>query len=169
MELWTDGSHWYQHPIKPGGWACVVLVRDEVVRELQGHAVDTTTNRMELRAVVEGLIWAAEQGEDEATVYTDSMYVVLGFRRLSFMTQMGTSPDLLRHIKNGDMWREADDVRRLVVPRLRHVRGHTGLEHNERADRLAHGQMRGILAARGWDGRTPPTRPRRRCNRLQPG
>ena len=38
----------------PGGWACVLRCGDQV-RELSGSNEDTTSNRMELMAAIEGL------------------------------------------------------------------------------------------------------------------
>ena len=52
VTLHTDGSC-LRNP-GPGGWAAVLQWRDET-RELSGPMPETTNNRMELQAAIEGL------------------------------------------------------------------------------------------------------------------
>ena len=49
VELWTDGSCSYKDRV--GGWGFVIII-DGVEIELKGSAVDTTSNRMEVMAVL---------------------------------------------------------------------------------------------------------------------
>ena len=68
--LFTDGSC-LGNP-GPGGWAC--LLRCGLAeRELTGSELDTTNNRMELRAVIAGL--SALKERCKVRVVTDSQYV----------------------------------------------------------------------------------------------
>src|SRR6266481_1049436 len=71
--LTTDGSC-IGNP-GPGGWACV-LREGEHVREFYGAEAHTTNNRMELRAVIEGLT-ALQEGA-QVTLNIDSQYVKQG-------------------------------------------------------------------------------------------
>src|SRR6267154_2618023 len=70
ISLTTDGAC-IRNP-GPGGWACVLRHKDQV-RELSGSEHDTTNNRMELRAVIEGL--RALKEPYAVLVRTDSKYV----------------------------------------------------------------------------------------------
>ena len=119
-----------------GGWA-VILRAGERELVLSGHAEDTTNNRMELTALLEGLL--ALKRPCQVKVITDSQYLrkaftdgwILKWRRSGWKTAGGDP------VKNQDLW-EA-----LIAEAGRHaltflwVRGHAGHGENERVDRLA--------------------------------
>jgi ribonuclease HI len=73
VTLYTDGSC-LQNP-GPGGWAAILQWRDEE-RELSGSAPDSTNNRMELQAAIEGLL--ALKRPMAVDLFTDSTYVMKG-------------------------------------------------------------------------------------------
>ena len=52
VELYTDGA--CSGNPGAGGWACI-LVYGKIEKELSGGAPQTTNNKMELTAVIEGL------------------------------------------------------------------------------------------------------------------
>ncbi len=58
----------------PGGWGAVYVRDGEIVAEASGHDPDTTNNRMELTAVLEGAKLVPEG--TKATIYADSRLVV---------------------------------------------------------------------------------------------
>ncbi|MGB0604438.1 MAG: ribonuclease H family protein, partial [Candidatus Latescibacterota bacterium] len=60
----------------PGGWAARILYADGTVREIGGFSEETTNNRMELQAVIEGLKKLTRRSRVE--VITDSTYVAQG-------------------------------------------------------------------------------------------
>ena len=62
----------------PGGWACI-LRHETQHRELFGSEEHTTNNRMEMRAVIEGLM--ALKGPSRIIVTTDSQYVRNGITK----------------------------------------------------------------------------------------
>ena len=70
VEITTDGSC-LGNP-GPGGWACILRCGQHE-RVLQGGVADTTNNRMELIAAIEGL--RALKRASQVTVLTDSEYV----------------------------------------------------------------------------------------------
>src|SRR5260370_3488357 len=70
VEITTDGSC-LGNP-GPGGWACILRCGQHE-RVLQGGVADTTNNRMELVAAIEGL--RALKRASQVTVLTDSAYV----------------------------------------------------------------------------------------------
>ena len=73
ITLHTDGSC-LRNP-GPGGWAAVLQWRDEI-RELSGAVADSTNNRMELKAAIEGL--NALKRPMAVNLHTDSKYVMQG-------------------------------------------------------------------------------------------
>lgn len=118
-----------------GGWGVLIQHGDET-RELHGGAPDTTNNRMELMAVIEGLASLAPGAE--VHVVTDSQYVQKGisewihnWKRRGWRTADG-SP-----VKNKDLWVRLDSEVGKHQVSWEWVRGHNGHPENERADELA--------------------------------
>lgn len=70
VEIYTDGA--CSGNPGPGGWAAI-LVYNKIEKELVGGSKETTNNRMELSAVIEGLKALKEPCEVYLT--TDSKYV----------------------------------------------------------------------------------------------
>jgi ribonuclease HI len=120
----------------PGGWA-VVLVKGEHQKELSGGEQHTTNNRMELRAVIEGL--NALTRPCRVRVQCDSAYVVNAHRQgwLGNWQRNGWRTAAKKPVENQDLWQQ------LLVAEEPHeitwelVKGHAGHELNERADVLA--------------------------------
>ena len=73
IKLYTDGSC-LGNP-GPGGWACLLL-SGQYTKELTGMESQTTNNRMELKAAIEGL--SAIRDHSEVEVFSDSSYLVYG-------------------------------------------------------------------------------------------
>lgn len=120
----------------PGGWGAIVAFPEGEVVELGGGEPRTTNNRMELRAVMAALRLIAER-DDAVVVHTDSTYVIHGitqwihgWRRKGWKTQQGTD------VLNRDLWEELGELAGRRV-RWDHVRGHSGIAGNERADAIA--------------------------------
>ncbi|MCA9129459.1 MAG: ribonuclease HI [Planctomycetales bacterium] len=138
VELYTDGAC-SRNP-GPGGWA--FILRDVRTRkELTGSGgeSDSTNNRMEMKAVIEGL--KALKKRCRVSLYSDSSYVLQGlqtwmhgWKKKGWVRMEGkrTKP-----IKNVELWQELD----LLVARhsisFHHVRGHSGHPENERCDEMA--------------------------------
>ena len=71
IELYTDGA--CSGNPGPGGW-CAILRHNGRERVLRGGLDHTTGNRMEITAVIEGLVALKEPCR--VTVFTDSQYVI---------------------------------------------------------------------------------------------
>lgn len=71
--IFTDGSA-RPNP-GPGGWAFAHVVENELVHSNHGSNPDTTNNQMELTALIEGVAYAADLGE-EVALYSDSQLCV---------------------------------------------------------------------------------------------
>lgn len=133
VSIFTDGS--CSGNPGPGGYA-VIIEEDGIRRELTGGESQTTNNRMELRAVIEGL--AALDQSSLVRVVTDSRYVANGmkswiytWRRKGWKTSAGTP------VKNRDLWERLDKLSRTHEVSWEWVRGHNNHPENERADLLA--------------------------------
>lgn len=136
--LFTDGA--CSGNPGPGGWACIL--RDDVggfETELSGGDPETTNNRMELQAVIEGL-----QSLDEpqpVRVITDSTYVAKGsqewlpnWKANGWKRKEGGR---LKSVKNEALWRTLDALLQKHDVAFELVKGHAGHPENERADQLA--------------------------------
>ena len=133
VELFTDGA--CKGNPGPGGWGVLLRYRGHE-KELFGGEADTTNNRMELTAVIEGL--AALKRSCQVMVYTDSQYVHKGICEwLSGWKARGWKTAAKAPVKNVDLWQRLDaEVARHDVD-WRWVKGHAGHPENERADQLA--------------------------------
>jgi ribonuclease HI len=134
VELWTDGAC-AGNP-GPGGWAAILRFAGRE-RELSGGERHTTNNRMELLAALEGL--RAISRPMPVVVHTDSAYVANGFVRrwIDGWCRRGWRTAGGAAVANRELWEAlaGEVARHDVVWRL--VRGHAGVELNERCDRLA--------------------------------
>jgi ribonuclease HI len=130
----------------PGGWA-VILVSGAHCRELSGGEPHTTNNRMELRAVIEGL--KALTRPCRVHVQSDSSYVVNAHRQgwLRNWQRNGWRTAARKPVENQDLWEDllAAEQRHEVTWEL--VKGHAGHELNERADELAVQAREGVARA----------------------
>ena len=147
----------------PGGWAFVIRLganhgatpaeRDSRSSQAANHGAtpaevlgsggeaNTTNNRMELRAVIASL----EEAERRlagvpgvpVVVNTDSQYVKNGIG--SWMAKWkhnGWRTSDKKPVKNKDLWEELDAVVIRVKPTFKWVKGHAGVEDNERCDEM---------------------------------
>jgi len=124
----------------PGGWACVLRFGNHH-KEMFGSAAHTTNNRMELRAVIEGL--KALREPCEVTVVTDSQYVKNGITQWlpdwkahgwlkKTKGKLGT-----REVLNRDLWEELEGALGRHKTKWEWVKGHAGNQDNARCDQLA--------------------------------
>lgn len=120
IEIYTDGA--CSGNPGPGGWAAIVVEGDERY-ELQGSSPDTTNNRMELTAAIEGL--SRTPAGTEVTVHSDSQYLI------------NTMTKGWKRNANHDLWRKLDGLVSEREVTWDWVRGHDGHPENERADKLA--------------------------------
>jgi ribonuclease HI len=128
----------------PGGWG-VWLRMGEHEKELFGGEKDTTNNRMELTAAIEGL--ASLKRTCDVVLFTDSEYVCKGISEwIHGWKRRGWKTADKKPVKNADLWQRLDALRSLHAVDWRWVRGHAGDPGNERADALAN---RGVEQARG--------------------
>lgn len=134
VELFTDGAC-SGNPGK-GGWGAI-LKYGEIEKELFGGERETTNNRMELTAAIEGL--SALKEPCEVTLYSDSKYLVDGISKgwAKSWKNNGWRKADKKPALNPDLW----DKLLLLFERhkveLVWVKGHAGHPYNERCDSLA--------------------------------
>ena len=133
VEIYADGA--CKGNPGPGGWGVVLRTRGHE-KELCGGEAQTTNNRMELTAVIEGL--AALKHRSKVRVYTDSQYVQKGISEwIHNWKRRGWRTADRKPVKNEDLWRKLDDIARGHHVEWHWVKGHAGHPENERADALA--------------------------------
>ena len=133
VEIYSDGAC-LGNP-GPGGWGVVLRWR-AVERELSGGEAETTNNRMELMAAIEGL--AALRRAADVRLYTDSKYVRDGITRWIHRWKLnGWKTADKKPVKNADLWHRLDEALRRHRVEWHWVKGHSGHAENERADKLA--------------------------------
>ncbi|MGI6462353.1 MAG: ribonuclease HI [Candidatus Scatomorpha sp.] len=133
VELYTDGA--CSGNPGPGGFAAILFFEGNE-KVISGGEKETTNNRMELMAVIEGLSSLNEPCEVE--LYTDSKYVqqaiTLGW--IEDWEKRGwkrkTGPLL-----NPGLWQRLNELLKKHRVTARWVEGHAGVELNERADKIA--------------------------------
>jgi ribonuclease HI len=133
VTLITDGSC-LGNP-GPGGWAAI-LRHGESKRELSGSAPETTNNRMEMTAVLEGL--SALQEPCRITIEIDSEYVKKGITEwMAGWKRRGWKTAAKQPVKNQDLWRKLDEAVIRHEIEWRWVKGHADHADNNRCDELA--------------------------------
>ncbi|SMC08896.1 ribonuclease HI [Nitratiruptor tergarcus] len=126
--LFSDGSS-LGNP-GPGGY-CAILRYKDTEKVISGGEPHTTNNRMELRAVIEGLKALKEPCIVE--IYSDSNYVVQAINQWL----AGWVRKNFKNVKNPDLWKEFVEVAKPHRIKAIWVKGHAGHEENERCDKIA--------------------------------
>tara|TARA_Y100001935_G_C17311140_1_gene516379 strand:- start:3318 stop:3758 length:441 start_codon:yes stop_codon:yes gene_type:complete len=133
IELFTDGACKGNPGI--GGWG-ILLRFGKTEKEIYGGELETTNNRMELTAVIEGL--NALKRDCHVKITTDSQYVKNGITQWIYQWKKNnwqTSSKL--PVKNIDLWKKLDEAAKKHTIEWIWVKGHSGDPGNERADQLA--------------------------------
>jgi len=128
ITLFSDGSA-LGNP-GPGGYGTILRYGDKE-KIIRGGEPHTTNNRMELKAVIEGL--KALKEPCDVLIISDSSYVIKGINEWL----EGWVKRNFAKVKNPDLWREYLEVsasHRIVGE---WVRGHNGHIENEQCDIIA--------------------------------
>jgi ribonuclease HI len=134
VEIYTDGA--CSGNPGPGGYG-VILKSNGNTRELSQGFKNTTNNRMELRAVIEGL--KALKEKCNVLVYSDSKYIVDAVEK--GWARRWEANNWYRNKKekalNIDLWLDLLDLLDKHQVRFRWVKGHAGHPENELCDQMA--------------------------------
>ena len=134
VTLFTDGA--CSGNPGPGGWGCILRFGD-VSKELSGGEPETTNNRMELTALIEGL--SALKYRCHVTVYSDSKYVLDAITQgwAKKWRQNGWMRNKKEKALNPDLWERLLSLLEQHEMEYVWVKGHAGHPENERCDELA--------------------------------
>lgn len=131
--MYTDGA--CRGNPGPGGWGVLMSYQGNR-KTLNGHETDTTNNRMELTAVIEGL--SALKRQCDIELHTDSKYVLQGINDwIANWKNNGWKTANKQPVKNADLWKKLDAESSRHHIDWRWVKGHSGNPGNETADQLA--------------------------------
>ena len=135
VELYTDGA--CSGNPGPGGWAYILKHKaSDSEKEANGGDRDTTNNRMELMAVIQGL--EALSRSSRVDLYSDSQYVLNGLKSwMASWKKRGWKTASKQPVKNRDLWMRLDELMATHTLSFHWIRGHNDHPENERADRLA--------------------------------
>ena len=134
VTIYTDGA--CSGNPGPGGYAAIIMAQDNK-KEIYGAEKDTTNNRMELMAAIEGL--KALKKPCEVTLYSDSAYLVNAYNNnwIYGWKKNGWKNSSKEPVKNIDLWQEIEALRQIHTVTFVKVKGHADNEFNNRCDELA--------------------------------
>lgn len=140
LEIYTDGA--CSGNPGPGGWAAVLCLNDKIARH-SGGCFETTNNRMELKAVIEGLKKSGISTVSSIYIFSDSSYVVNSMNEgyVKRWVERGWKTTKNEEVKNRDLWEEllrtVKQIKKLKKIRFVKVKGHADCQMNSLADKLA--------------------------------
>jgi len=129
VQLYTDGA--CSGNPGPGGY-CAILTYNGMEKVISGHEDDTTNNRMELLAVIEGLKSLTKRCVVE--VHSDSAYVVNAVNNGWIYTWSARG---WSNVKNPDLWYALMSLLACHDVRFIKVKGHADDKLNNRCDEIA--------------------------------
>ena len=134
VTLFTDGA--CSGNPGPGGWGAI-LRYGQREKEFSGGEKNTTNNRMELTAVIEGL--KALKEPCRVRLVTDSRYVADGLDKgwAESWQKNGWRKADKKPALNSDLWETLLALVKIHTVTIEWVRGHAGHPENERCDALA--------------------------------
>ena len=134
VTIYTDGACSGNPGI--GGWGAILMYNGHE-KEMSGYNKDTTNNRMEMFAVIQGL--SALKEPCDVVVYSDSAYVCNAFAEgwgkqweSNNWKTANKSP-----VKNDDLWKLLLLLMAKHKVKFIKVKGHADNEYNNRCDKLA--------------------------------
>jgi len=133
VSIFTDGA--CKGNPGPGGWG-VLLRMGAHEKELSGGEPETTNNRMELTAAIEGLSALTEPCRVD--LYSDSKYVLDGITKwVDGWKKRGWVTASKKPVRNAELWHSLIEVASRHEVEWHWVKGHSGHPENERVDQLA--------------------------------
>jgi ribonuclease HI len=133
VEIFTDGACSGNPGI--GGYAAILRYKDKT-KEVSGCEMETTNNRMEMKAVIEAL--SLLKRPCNIRIVSDSQYVVKGMTQWihSWLKNRWINSQK-KPVLNRDLWERLLELSRPHKIEWHWIKGHHGHEENERCDQLA--------------------------------
>lgn len=142
--MYTDGSCLSNGNNGTGGY-CALLQTPNKKHEkiIRGSESDTTNNRMEMTAIIEGL--KAIKKPSEVTIYSDSNITVRAINEWL----KGWQKKNFRKVANIDLWKEYLEVSQKHSVTAVWIKAHNGHLENELVDDIAKAEAIKLQASRG--------------------
>lgn len=134
--VYCDGA--WKGSTDSGGWGAVIIVDGdrENAKEIYGGKKGSTNNQMEITAALRALEYLTSPSR--VKIITDSQYLVNGASKwLEGWKKKGWVTGKKEPVKNDDLWKALDTIKSRHEVSWEWVKGHSGVEGNERADTLA--------------------------------
>ena len=134
VELYTDGACSGNPGV--GGWGAILIYKG-VEKEISGGECSTTNNRMEIYAVIAGLMCLKERCE--VKIYSDSAYTDNAFNEgwIHGWMKNGWKKADGKQVANVELWQQLWDLTQKHRTEFIKVKGHADNEYNNRCDALA--------------------------------
>ena len=139
VEIYTDGACSGNPGI--GGWAAILSYKGSE-KEISGGERDTTNNKMELKAIIEGL--KALKEKCKVKLYSDSAYAISAFTEnwIENWVQSNWKTAGKKQVKNIEMWQELLTLIQKHEVEFIKVKGHSDNVKNNRCDELARSEIK---------------------------
>lgn len=134
LSIYTDGAC----SGNPGaGGYCAILIYNGIEKVISGSEQETTNNRMELMAVIQGL--SALKEPCKVDLYSDSQYVVDAFNKnwITDWVLKGWKTASKKPVKNVDLWEKLLSLTSVHEVTFIKVLGHADNEYNNKCDKIA--------------------------------
>jgi len=132
--LYTDGA--CSGNPGPGGWGAI-LIWHKKEKVLSGGSANTTNNRMEMQAVIEGL--KALNRPCHVKIHSDSALIINAFTKgwIENWLKKGWKKSDKKPVENRDLWEQMLDAAKPHNIDWIKVKGHSDNELNNRVDKIA--------------------------------
>lgn len=146
VDIYTDGACSGNPGL--GGW-CAILIYNGIEKTISGFNKQTTNNRMEVFAIIQGL--AALKERCEVTIYSDSAYAVNAIENgwLESWKRNGWRTGDNKEVKNIDLWNDLSLRMSEHNVRFVKVKGHADNEYNNLCDKTARAEIDKCRTASG--------------------
>ena len=140
-KVYTDGACSGNPGV--GGWGAIIIYSEKHEQEISGSEAYTTNNRMELKAVIEGIRVAKAFSDEKIELYSDSAYVVNAVKNEWVKKWERNGWKTVQHedVKNKDLWIELLSLLKKSSVNFIKVKGHSDNEYNNRCDAIARGEI----------------------------
>lgn len=141
VELYTDGA--CSGNPGPGGWAYYLICQNPYKEKYEsGYNNNTTNNKMELTAIINGL--KALKKECEVHIHTDSAYVFNAFTLgwIENWKNNGFVNSTKKPVANKELFIELDNLTKKYQVTWFKAKAHTDDYYNNKCDELATGEIK---------------------------
>ena len=148
IDVWCDGACKGNPGI--GGWGAYIKIQNkwhdkekpEIFEyELYGGDIETTNNIMEMTAVIKAAEWLVlyHYNKDKVVFHIDSAYVINCYKEKWYTKwiQNNWMTSKNKPVKNKELWEKLIVIFEQPNFHFEKVEGHSGIEGNEKADKLA--------------------------------